>query len=175
MVTRSGVNVNVQIARYARTQDTPEAVAWEGIPIEMGGRGGVVQLWAAHYYTGQVDEVVNQNRIWATGLSSNPAHEGQHVLAFDIEEFFTSPAIYASMVHASHSRQLTSGSMTHEFLTQVIPLYGLIRPRRQIWMQFEIKHDGSLRTGIEVYYSELEPPRVQEETVNRKYGKYRRS
>jgi hypothetical protein len=58
--------------------------------------------------------------------------------------------------------------------TGYTPLYGIIRPRRQVWVTFLVGHEGDDRQNIEIYYSEIDASLKQEAQINYKYGKYRR-
>jgi len=107
-----------------------------------------------------------------SALSSNPEHEGE--LDLGLDDLFGSPAIYATRMHVNRCDLVSTGGYAWHDETEIIPLYGIIRPRRQVWVEYMVAHDGSNRTGIEIYYSEIDATRPQEAQVNYKYGKYRR-
>lgn len=172
MVTESADNTDVQVARYSLLHDITFG-NWIGIPVELGGRGGVVQMWGIHHYIDGNHGGASVHAIWASALSSNPDHEGE--LALGLDDYFGSPAMYGTHVYSESQLYTPSGgASTIRHLTAVIPLYGIIRPRRQIWVQYFVTFAGSNRSGIEIYYSEIDATRRQEAQVNYKYGKYRR-
>lgn len=172
MVTSPGKNSDIQIARFSLLQDLDFA-NMVGIPIEFGGRGGVVQIWGIHHSVGRGHSVGSADIFWGSALSSNPDHEGE-LVAGDLDEFMGSAAIYGNYIMAERRNLTTTGGFTALYGTAVIPLYGIIRPRKQIWVIYIIGFVGSYRFNIEVYYSEIDATLKQEAQVNYKYGKYRR-
>jgi hypothetical protein len=137
--------------------------------VEMGGgEGNLVELLAVHWHVESVQG--GAAVLLVAGLSSNPEHELSPPA--DFIESMQDPAVYG---RASWTGQLhTSGFDSQNGV--VIPLYGLIRPRRQIMVFININDTTLTQFTGEVYYEPFtEPNRVDRERVNREFGKYRRS
>ncbi|KKL72562.1 hypothetical protein LCGC14_2083690 [marine sediment metagenome] len=141
-----------------------------GKAFEMGARGQAVKLLAVHHSWGRVRaEAVLRSII---GISSNP----EHATAVPPNEnaFLGEKSIYGLVafgydvvVGAPAVQQVT-------WVSAVIPLYGLIRPRRQLMVG---RYGGNfeLTWRMEVYYVPLDMEKTELDTLNLKYGKYRRT
>jgi len=157
----------VQVATIAHRTGVPDT--YEGAPIEMGAIGEVVELLAVHYSL----DVIGYPTNWrlGLGLSSNPEHLLNPPGSY--EEFLVHNSIYGKMVLVWNWQG--TGVVWREFFTQIIPLYGIIRPRRQV---FTIAYEGVtslLWCVAEIYYRPVDVDKVTKDLVNRKFGKYRRS
>jgi len=170
VVTQPAANTDVQIARFFDGRDFTFGQQ-RGTVIELGGRGGVVQLWATHHYVGTW-QGGNGNAFLFSGLSSNPDDVGEDA-ALGLDELFANKAIYGSAAWTSNNNAAAGGWSSFSW-TKVIPLYGIIRPRRQVWILHEVGQSLTHRVGLEIYYSEIDASKTQEAQVNYKYGKYRR-
>lgn len=144
-----------------------------GQVIEMGGGdGNLVRILACHWGIELLDVGADADRIIELGLSSNPEHDQVGAGTFD--EFVANKAVYAkaTIIH-NHDG---AGDSDATRWNKVIPCYGLVRPRRQIFVWSII--NGNVATGLwlEVWYEPFaEMNRVERDRVNREYGKYRRS
>ena len=166
------VDGKIQVARFNSIGFDPFN-NWFGWPIEIGAKGKLVKIHGVHYLSGYLETLESGTHHWATALSSNPEHAGD--LALGLDDFYGSPALYAS--HHWNYRVMTSdaGRAMMWDKTAIIPLYGLIRPSRQVWINYKIVRDPVDRWAVEIYYEDVEIGRVDQDAYNRKYGKYRRS
>ena len=146
-----------------------------GQAIEFGGgEGNLVRLWAAHWsieFTDTRDGPVFS--FLGCAISSDPEHILNPPGGF--QDALGHKALYARAIwNYAHDGIGDTTSFTN---TQVIPLYGLVRPRRQVMTAIqlwgELEEVNSI--GLEVYYTPMSAIRTEREEVNRKYGKYRRS
>jgi len=144
-----------------------------GVPIEVGGRGKVVRLWAAHYHFWAPTAANALLRI-ADALSENPDHVGENTVTDG--EMRTLTCLYG---RSSFVQQATGATYSKDWHTQIVPLYGIIRPRRQVWVMtcyFGTPATSLLHRTLELYYSIPEElPRPIIDTINRARGKYRRT
>lgn len=164
------------------------AISEEGsLPVELGGgEGNLVRIWACHWAIDFInlesDHGAGIDRLIGLGLSSNPEHELTPLV--DFQDFQRSQAVYARAQWVFNHRHssLQNGinwadneDISVRTVPQLVPLYGLVRPRRQIMVWTLI--NGTARTGmrLEIYYTPFGATRTEREEVNRKYGKYRRS
>ncbi len=163
-------DTDIQVARYWNLTIFKSPFVWRGQVVELGGRGRLVQLWAIHHYMLNLGVTIGAQVTWASALSSNPNHEGD--LGLVVVDFLGDAALYGTSLR----NEIDSGtSISRDVVTQIVPLYGLIRPRRQIWVLCLEDLLGNRGFGIEIYYSEIPMPRQDVITANRKYGKHRRS
>jgi len=143
------------------------------LPIEMGGgEGNLVRIEACHWNFELFHTLPDLQAFFGAALSSNPEHELTPLANF--EDFQQNKALYGrTLIVWEHAG---IGDSTVWLPQQIIPVYGLIRPRRQIivWSMV-FPSDGVYGLGLEVYYRAFSAPRTEREEVNRKYGKYRRS
>lgn len=140
-----------------------------GFPMELGGgEGNLVKLVAVHWHIESIQ--FTSAVLILAGISSNPEHE--LTPPFDFDSFMQNKAIYGR-------GSWTAAALTSGFDSQngvVVPLYGLIRPRRQIMIVSVINSTAATRVTGEVYYEPfVETNRVERDRVNREFGKYRRS
>lgn len=166
-------NLDIQVARYWSDGDLKVGTQWRGTPIELGGRGRLVRIWSVNYYVEQISDDPTELSMWLNAMSSNPEHQGDLVRAS--AEFFMDRALYATSVMFNRINKAATGGASRMMWTQQIRVYGLIRPRRQIWVLWTLGMATWFMYGIEIYYSEIPMPQQDVITANRKYGKYRRS
>ncbi|MBA7554137.1 hypothetical protein ES705_46749 [subsurface metagenome] len=162
---------NVQVARADLRTDLDMA-DWIGIPINMQGKA--VRLWAVHY---SIAVALGQtgSGLWVNALSSNPSHEGEQA-ALNLDYFVRSPDLYGTS--AWIDRVIVwepAGVGITRTSTKIIPLYGIIRPVRQIWIVYLVGFVGSDRMICEIYYEPIELAKSDLDSLNRKYGRYRRT
>ena len=148
---------NIQVVTFSKELTSPD---FRSAAIEVGARGEAVELLGVHYFL----ETILTAGTFNVGLSSNPEHVLNPPATTDL--FLFDPAIYGK----SGWQKLN----VNESETRVIPLYGLIRPRRQIivWA-WESASIVAILT-IEVYYRPVQLSKTDLDTLNLKYGKYRR-
>lgn len=149
-----------------------DGVAFErGLPIEVGGRGKVVQLWGAHYLLTNMDTALTFMQF-VTGLSENP----EHVLNPPASAIAMSQsrAVYG---RAHWNAGWAGAAGTWNTLGMWVPLYGIIRPRRQVWVMVGVQGESvQFNPVLELYYTPIDTlPRQVINAVNRSRGKYRRS
>ena len=166
-------NLDLQVARFDHEGNLTEG-DYIGHSIELGGRGRLVQMWGIHHYLGtpSAEEGFGQ---FISALSSNPQNAGEHP-DFGIGQLFADKSLYGTLMRNYRTAIAgVSGGFALWTETWVVPLYGIIRPRRQIWvLWFGQNIVGSDKAGIEIYYSEIPMPRQDVISANRKYGKFRR-
>lgn len=133
-----------------------------------GGEGNLVELLAVHWHIESVQATAAV--LITAGLSSNPEH------------LATPPADFVAAMQdkAIYGRGVWTGAfVTSGFDSQngvVVPLYGLVRPRRQVGIVTIINAAAATQVTGEVYYNPFtETNTVERDRVNREYGKYRRS
>ena len=143
----------------------------EGVSIEVGGRGKVVQLWAAHYHITNFDTALVFAQ-WSTGISENPEHALDPPLSSSA--MARSRAVYGRM---TWNGGWAGNAGTWDVKPWVIPLYGIIRPRRQIWVNVGVMGEvNDFKPVLELYYTPIDTlPRQVLNSINRSRGKYRRS
>ncbi len=159
------------------------------IPVEMGGgEGNLVRIWACHWAI-ELLRLTDSNAIdlfLGLALSSNPEHELTPLE--DFVDYQENKALYARArwTYNSLTRIVfqTNGidwgyayasDLQTQAQTQIIPCYGVVRPRRQIMVWSLLAFTASIGLTLEVYYTAFGARRTEREEVNRKYGKYRRS
>lgn len=162
--------VDIQVAPFMLAEDIDFGNAI-GIPIEVGARGKAIQIWAVHHSIPQLHDADVGSEVWASALSSNPEHAPAG--APDLDVFMGSSAIYARSIYGLE--KIITGPKAYWTTTRIIPCYGIVRPRRQVWVLFLIGFKGSHRPSIEIYYSEIGGTREDIDAVDRKHGKYRRT
>lgn len=161
---------NVQVATVEERYFSP---VYAGLPISFGAVGQAVKLHAVHY---SFDFFVASASLYVTcALSTNPQHELNP--PGDQDLFYQDEALYgfASLLYGQSRDGINWGLSASIPATIVIPLYGIIRPRRQV-LVFYFLHSGQyIRIRTEVYYEPITLDRVSLDALDRKYGKYRRT
>ncbi|MBA7686060.1 hypothetical protein ES703_94496 [subsurface metagenome] len=152
--------------------ETAGGAVSEATPVEMGAQGKLVELIAIHY---AVEYLGLPNVTWIVnmGLSSNP----NHLLNPPISRahFLGDSSIYGAFSHTF--TMLIAGAtyaLGHWLDLQVVPLHGLIRPRRQIFV-IRVDTPVATRVRLEIYYRPIAIKGIIKSTIDRKFGKYRRS
>ncbi len=144
------------------------------IPIEAGARGELIAINSVIYSPPDISTTVHM--IILTALSSNPEHEAKPPAS--IGEFSESKALYAKKVWVNEGsiRGEADYAMAWSIETKAIELYGLLRPRRQIWVVYAVSMIPNTKWfGLELNYR---PVKVDDATLseyNTKYGLYRRA
>ncbi|MBA7553299.1 hypothetical protein ES705_45889 [subsurface metagenome] len=140
-----------------------------GIPIEAGARGELMAINSVIYTPPDIG--LAPHKIIMSALSTNPEHEANPPAS--IEEFMTSKALYAKSIWLSNASG--EGDYLHKAETKTIELYGLMRPRRQIWVIYAVFMISEEKWfGLELNYR---PVKVDNNTLseyNRRYGLYKR-
>ena len=143
-----------------------------GYPVEMGAVGDAVELIAIHYNVLALTHSSNLNLLM--GLSSNP----EHLLAppADRVMFTVDPALYGTIING-WMRELVGESygVGREYNPVIIPLHGLVRPRRQIFVVSYYALVFSVFYRAEIYYRPKSVGKDELDSINRKYGLYRRT
>ena len=136
-------------------------------PVEMGARGEAVELWGLHLITGEMAVVISQSLMVA--LSSNPRHELTPPGSEDA--FALDPALYGMAL----TRKTSHTNVAESYVPQIfVPLYGIVRPRRQILVWSFIRPAATLVFRVEIYYRPVSLNKQDLDALNLKYGKYRR-
>ena len=144
------------------------------VPIEAGARGELIAINSVIYTPPDISTTVHMTVL--TALSTNPEHEANPPAS--IEEFMTSKALYAKKAWVNEGSVAPDGgsAMAWSIETKAIELYGLLRPRRQIWVVYAVSMIPVKKWfGLELNYK---PVRVDDATLseyNTKYGLYRRA
>ncbi|KKL79982.1 hypothetical protein LCGC14_2009390 [marine sediment metagenome] len=158
---------NIQVAVVSRL--LVAGFPWR-TAFEMGSRGQAVRLFAVHYSWERLFS--DSDSRLKVAMSTNPEHE--------ISPPLTEPAwmldksLYASF-SGGFDQDVRSdiGYTFNTWRTAVIPLYGIIRPRRQVLVGNYVSATG-MNFRAEIYYSVAELGKTELDTLNLKYGKYRR-
>lgn len=162
-------DADIEVAIAAARFTSPD---YTSMVFNLGGRGNAVKLHGIHYTIDYF--VVGSPCYLAFALSSNPAHElTPPPTQGDVWE---DPALYGlgSFLYSSDFGGTDFGAAV-AFRNIVIPLYGLIRPRRII-MVCQILHSNyDIRVRGELYYEPITLDTISLDTLDRKYGKYRRT
>lgn len=169
---RQGDNVHM-VTVWAR----PASPEYGSRVIEFGARGNAVRLLAVHYSSDFFQ--ANSSAYLSCALSEDPRHE---VTPPSTQELFheNAKALYGKY-NWIHAQVIDAGAgeaygVTGMLQTAVIPLYGIIRPRRQIFVYYWLHSTGpQTRLIAEVYYEPVSLDRTTLDTLDRKYGKYRRT
>lgn len=151
-----------------------------GIPISfgVGRKDRAVRLWGAKYSISGFTASAGVTLTWGFALSENPEHElaaNRPTLVFA----FSNEAIYAFHYARKGAFQFQQGehgggAYAFEDHTAHIPLYGILRPFRQIAM-FWNESDAGVKMRAEFYYSPVSEGVIDLESLNRQKGAYRRT
>lgn len=153
-------DVKVSVFSQSVKYDSVEAIA-----IEFGiATGESIELWGVIYSFKN-----EENGDWEnieTALSTDPSHLLNPPAALIQES-----SCYA---YFKRSKRVTGTTHIAELESFVLPLYGLVRPKRQIWI---VANNIGLTQPfrLEVYWSQFKASLEDIATINRKYGKYRRT
>ena len=167
---------NVQVATGWLCEPRTFPNAHKGIKITLGGRGQAVKIWQVMHSLHAVATTPRATWYWTSSLSTNPNHEGDHVIA--IEEHVRDESLYGRSVFESQSLGMGVGDTgvdNTRVWTQIIPLYGVIRPRNVIWVTYVVNLGIANRYSIEIVYEPIEMSESEMNALNLKYGKFRRS
>jgi hypothetical protein len=139
------------------------------VPIEAGARGELIAINSVIYTPPDIG-MAPHPAIWSA-LSTNPEHEDNPPAS--IKEFMESKALYAKNFWVENCSG--EGYPLHTVETKTIELYGLLRPRRQIWVVYAVFMIAQTKWfGLELNYR---PVRVDDVTLseyNQRYGLYKR-
>ena len=154
----------VQVVNYARTVTSP---SFSSLVVEMGARGEAVEMIALHISISAILPSTTQRSI-VVALSTDPSHEVVPPVARIA--MFSLKALYGF----SSGFWQVGASGGARSSTEIIPLYGLVRPRRQIlvWAWVGITEEQTFR--VEIYYRPVSLNKEDLDALNLKYGKYRR-
>jgi len=157
-------------AIYTRTT----ASSYTAIPVEFPiGIGQVVSLIAIHWHIETIHTDSTDGLIIAA-LSENPEHELNPPAG--VAEFQSDPDLYGTGTFLSTwTHAGTEGQSQTSFGTLVIPLYGILRPKRQVAVFAQIWAAAFLGIRGEIYYEPETPSAEIVNAINRRYGKYRRT
>ena len=157
---------NVQIVSYYTTLAASD---FRSTVLEMGARGEAVELIGINFSIESFPAAEQQ--FMAVGLSSNPTHGDSPPSS--LPAIMENKAIYALFM-ARHTEFVgAAGVWQTSIETKVIPLFGLIRPRRQI-LVWGFGGDSVSAFRAEVFYRPVSLGKTELDTLNLKYGKYRR-
>ena len=155
---------------YSRTP----ATSYTSLPVEFPiGIHQVVSLLAIHW---QLESMKNNatSGLFVAALSENPEHELNPPIG--VAELQGNLSLYGMATWMQIAGQGGSdwGWATSSH-TLIIPLYGILRPKRQVAVFASIWHTGVTGVRGEIYYEEETPPSNIVEAINRRSGKFRRS
>lgn len=151
----------VSVTRLFGTNESNNAV------IEMGARGQAVELLGVHYTLSNLSAATSIGI--EIGLSSNPENEGFPFIGSVTPNF--DPSVYGYWDYSI----LTLTGVGHVVREPqgIIPLYGLVRPRRQVLIF--VFNGGTAELRTEVYYRSVSLVKEDLDSLNLKFGKYRRT
>jgi len=140
-----------------------------GLPFEMGAVGEAVELLAVHYHVADITAANAGYIYFALSSKASTASLLSHAFFFQTHDFYG--------VHCWQWALSPNGInwiSNVQIQSAVVPLYGIIRPRRQMW-HIRILAVSIPYIRMEVYYRPVELPREELDLLNRKYGLYRRT
>ena len=155
---------NVQVANFSRLFTSG---LFMSTAIEMGAKGEAVSLLQMSISMGQILGPPGLNL--AAGLSSNPNHLLDPPISFG--SLLLDPAIYGVMSVIS---DITVGGSHNLLVTQSLDLKGILRPRRQILAIGYGTAAAVMVVRVEILYRPVTMGKNDLDTLNRKYGLYRR-
>ena len=163
---------NVQVAIVERR---PIATNYGSAVVAMGGLGQAVRIYAVHYHLDYFK--TEETFYFAAALSSNPLHE---ITPPDDQDLFYEDEALYGFVSYVHSPYVAVGAgeaygLSDHYKSQIIPLYGIIRPRRQVLCWYHLASSAQSRIRAEIYYEPITLGKNDLETLDRKFGKYRRT
>lgn len=159
---------------YSRTTQTTYSSVVVEFPI---GLGEAVSLLAVHWH---LESAKNQtgDALFIAALSENPEHELDPPAG--VAELQGNLSLYGMATWAHHIAIVTAGAdygyaWEDSVHTLIIPLYGILRPKRQIAVFANVWHTGLTGIRGEIYYMAMSTPTDIVNAMNRRYGKYRRT
>ena len=158
---------NVQVSTFFATVATGQVVSQV---VEMGAKGQAVELLGIH--TSFFQMRANSIARISTALSTNP----EHLLAppTSVVEMLRAKSLYGLSITGHETALVVEGGNDQSWTSIIIPLYGIIRPRRQILILGQSGGVAGNEFKVEVYYRPSELSKVELDALNLKYGKYRR-
>ncbi|MBA7582725.1 hypothetical protein ES708_24662 [subsurface metagenome] len=169
----------VEVANFSIKvgQELVDEVTRFAVPIDFGGHGDVCELLAVHYSPYDLFASKYVEGMFFSGLSSNfELLDNLTLASMSHWDFAADRSIYGRYMwrHRQQGATPATGNTMALIDTSIIPLYGLIRPRRQVWVIVTIGFPG-INAAMELYYRPIRLADEDRDTVNRRYGKYRRS
>ncbi|MBA7582409.1 hypothetical protein ES708_24337 [subsurface metagenome] len=142
------------------------------VPIETGARGELIAINSVIYTPPDISTATHM--IIMLALSTNPEHEARPPAS--IREFRESKALYAKTVFINQAVLLGEDySLGWQAEAKVIELYGLLRPRRQIWVVYAVNMVPFEKWfGLELNYRPVKVDDVTLSEYNQRYGLYKR-
>jgi len=155
---------------YSRTSIT----TYTSTPVEFPiGIGEVVSLIAIHWHIEQMKQAIGQG-IFIAALSENPDHELNPPIG--VAEFQGNLSLYGMATWIQFSAYAgTDYSWGVNSNSLIIPLYGILRPKRQVAVFANVWAGGYTGVRGEIYYIEERPGADIVNAISRRYGKYRRT
>lgn len=149
------------------------SAAYDSIPVEFPvGLSDAVSLIAIHWHIESLLHTASSVLVMCA-LSENPEHE--IAAPIGVAEFQGNSDLYgmATWVGSFHS-SVDGNSVARALGTIVVPLYGMLRPKRQVAVFANI---SGMLIGMrgEIYYEEETPSHQVVDAISRRYGKYRRT
>lgn len=156
---------------YARTsQATYTSVAVE-FPI---GIKEAVSLIAVHWTIERPLGAVQGEHLFLAALSENPEHELTPPVG--VAEMQGNLSLYGMASWLGVSSAVGDGRTQDTSIgTIIVPLYGILRPKRQIAVFGNVASTGVTGIRGEIYYTEERPPLEVVNAISRRSGKYRRT
>ena len=142
------------------------------VPLEFGAHGNAIKLLAVHYtlqniFSGMPGQI-------SVAISSNPAHDPNPLLGVDYLN--EQKSLYGFF---RRDWELIIAGEAYGFMsmysTEIVPLYGLIRPRRQLLVWLFQNLTATINIRADIYYEPVILGKIQLDTLNRRFGKYRRT
>ena len=160
------------LVHWMSTLETNPSIS---VPIEAGARGELIAINSVIYTPPDISTTVHM--ILMTALSTNPEHEAKPPAS--IKEFMESKALYAKKVWINEGSIIPNAggyAIAWSIETKAIELYGLLRPRRQIWVVYAVSMIPQYKWfGLEVNYRPVKIDDITLSEYNQRYGLYKRT
>lgn len=153
---------NIKVKEWSNRLVT---VGVHGYPLNFGAQNKAVKLLGVNLLFSAAGLSASGDMI--TALSSNPNHLDAPPA---YPEILLDEALYARQ-HYDTVRVGDEHSIF--FHNQWMPLYGLLRPTRQILIVYNLLQNNCV-LAMEWYYEEIELSQTIQDDLNLVYGKYRR-
>ncbi|MBA7553132.1 hypothetical protein ES705_45719 [subsurface metagenome] len=160
------------LVHWMSTLETNPSIS---VPIEAGARGELIAINSVIYTPPDISTTVHMTLM--TALSTNPEHEAKPPAS--IKEFMESKALYAKKVWINEGSIIPNAggyAIAWSIETKAIELYGLLRPRRQIWVVYAVSMIPQYKWfGLEVNYRPVKIDDITLSEYNQRYGLYKRT
>ncbi|MBA7551757.1 hypothetical protein ES705_44305 [subsurface metagenome] len=157
------------LVAHMHTEESNPSIS---VPIQAGAHGELIAINSVRYTPPDLGTEIHAFIL--TALSTKPEHEASPPAS--IQEFMENKALYAKHVFISQGNMLgDTYAYQLSMETASVELYGLLRPRRQIWVAYAVKMKGfDIWFGLEINYKPVKVDDVTLSEYNKRYGLYKR-